>query len=70
VQWRLVRAAFLREHLLCVACKGTGLVVATKVADHIRPLKDGGERFDWINPQGLCVSCHNLKTARETAIRR
>ena len=66
-RWREVRAAFLREHPLCVACKGAGLVVAAKVADHIRPLKDGGERFDWVNLQGLCVSCHNRKTARETA---
>ena len=70
VRWREVRAAFLREHPLCVACKATGLVVAAKVADHIRPLKDGGERFDWVNLQGLCVSCHNRKTARETAGRR
>ena len=69
VRWREVRAAFLREHSLCVACKGAGLVVAAKVADHIRPLKDGGERFDWTNLQGLCVSCHNRKTARETARR-
>ena len=69
-RWREVRAAFLREHPLCVACKATDRVVAAKVADHIRPLKDGGERFDWVNLQGLCVSCHNRKTARETAGRR
>lgn len=69
-RWREVRAAFLREHPLCVACKGAGLVVVAKVADHIRPLKDGGARFDTANLQALCVSCHNRKTARETAGRR
>jgi len=34
------------------------------------PLKDGGARFDWANLAGCCVSCHNRKTARETAARR
>ena len=38
-----------------------------RVADHINPIKDGGERFDWANLQGLCISCHNRKTAGETA---
>jgi hypothetical protein len=42
-------------------------LVAAKVVDHVTPLKDGGERFDASNLQGLCVSCHNAKTARETA---
>jgi 5-methylcytosine-specific restriction protein A len=40
------------------------------VADHVLPLKDGGARFDWANLQALCVSCHNRKTAGETAKRR
>jgi len=44
--------------------------VAAVVADHIKPIKDGGERFDWVNLQGLCISCHNRKTARETALGR
>ena len=30
----------------------------------------GGARFDWANLQGLCIACHNAKTARETAQRR
>ena len=29
--------------------------------------KDGGARFDVSNLQSLCVSCHNRKTARESA---
>lgn len=65
--WRAVRAAFLRAHPLCRLCETRGLLVAAMAVDHITPIKDGGERFDWINLQGLCVSCHNAKTARETA---
>jgi 5-methylcytosine-specific restriction protein A len=68
--WRAVRAAFLREHPVCARCEGRGRVVAAVVADHIKPLKDGGARFDWANLQGLCVPCHNSKTAGETAKRR
>lgn len=67
--WRAVRAAFLREHPLCRVCFGRGLKVAARVVDHVLPLKDGGERFDWINLQSLCVSCHNAKSATETARR-
>jgi 5-methylcytosine-specific restriction endonuclease McrA len=52
---------------LCVACEGLGHLVASVVADHINPIKDGGERFDWANLQGLCISCPNRKTAGETA---
>lgn len=64
--WRVVRAAFLREHPLCVHCQQRGHVVAAVVVDHVQPLKQGGARFDWINLQSLCVSCHNSKTASET----
>jgi 5-methylcytosine-specific restriction protein A len=68
--WRVLRAAVLRESPLCVACKAYGRLVAAGVVDHVVPLKDGGARFDRANLQPLCVSCHNRKTARETAGRR
>ena len=68
--WRAVRAAFLRAHPVCARCAALGRVVAAVVADHVQPLKDGGPRFDVANLQALCVSCHNRKTARETAARR
>lgn len=64
--WRAVRATFLREHPLCGHCQQRGRVVQAVVADHVRPLKDGGARFDGANLQALCVSCHNRKTASET----
>lgn len=68
--WRVLRAAVLRESPLCLACKAHGRLVAAGVVDHVVPLKDGGARFDRANLQPLCVSCHNRKTARETAGRR
>ncbi|MEN9760117.1 MAG: hypothetical protein RL676_1268 [Pseudomonadota bacterium] len=68
--WRTLRSAVLREHPLCVVCKAKDRLVAAAVVDHVVPLKDGGARFDRANLQPLCVSCHNRKTARETAGRR
>ncbi len=38
--------------------------VVSTVADHIIPRSDGGESTDE-NGMGLCVSCHNRKTALE-----
>jgi 5-methylcytosine-specific restriction protein A len=67
--WRRLRANFLRLHPLCGVCATKGQTVAAKVVDHIVPIKDGGDRFDNSNLQPLCVSCHNRKTAIETALR-
>jgi 5-methylcytosine-specific restriction protein A len=65
-----VRAAFLREHPVCKACEALGSTTPAVVADHVQPIKENGLRFDWSNLQALCVSCHNRKTARETAASR
>ena len=69
-QWRVLRAAFLREHPVCGLCAARGRVVAAVVVDHVVPVKDGGARFDAANLQALCVTCHNRKTAQETARKR
>ena len=69
-QWRVLRAAFLREHPVCGLCAARGRVVAAVVVDHVVPVKDGGARLDVANLQALCVTCHNRKTAQETARKR
>lgn len=68
--WQQCRAAYLRAHPVCVACQARGRTVAAVVVDHVVPIKDGGARLDWANLQSLCTSCHNRKTATETARRR
>ena len=65
--WRSARAALLREEPLCRACRAGGRLAPATVVDHVRPIKDGGARFDPANLQPLCAPCHNRKTARETA---
>jgi 5-methylcytosine-specific restriction protein A len=58
------------EQPLCVLCLGRERYVQATVVDHVLPIKDGGERFESCNLQSLCVSCHNRKTAHESAQRR
>ncbi|MBO3702953.1 MAG: HNH endonuclease [Candidatus Accumulibacter sp.] len=69
-KWRAVRAALLRAHPVCQLCAARGLLVPAKVVDHVLPIKDGGARYDESNLERICTSCHNAKTARETAGRR
>lgn len=30
--------------------------------DHIKPINQGGEPYDWSNLQSLCQHCHSTKT--------
>ena len=69
-RWRNIRAAVLRDNPLCCGCQTKGVLQLAKVVDHIVPIKLGGERFERSNLQGLCVPCHNAKTASETAASR
>jgi 5-methylcytosine-specific restriction protein A len=57
LEWRRIRAAYLRRYKWCVVCGE----LATQV-DHLGSLSSGGTN-KWINLQGLCHSCHSRKTA-------
>lgn len=59
------RRRVLARDPLCVECLEDGRVTEATVADHKVPLSEGGARFDMDNGQGLCVTHHNRKTARE-----
>lgn len=59
------RARRLADHPTCAECAKRGLVRATEVIDHIKALALGGEDVD-SNVQGLCHSCHAIKTALES----
>jgi 5-methylcytosine-specific restriction protein A len=53
------RRMILNRSPLCAHCGAPATV-----ADHIVPLRAGGE-WTLDNGQGLCLSCHNAKAARE-----
>ena len=69
-QWRRVRRQYLEQHPLCVECQNEGRIVPARVVDHIKPINEGGARFDFNNLQGLCDKCHNKKSGREAHRKR
>lgn len=60
--WRKLRAAFLREHPLCMDCEKRGRVTPASVVDHIDGNAHNNEPG---NLAALCASCHSRKTARQ-----
>ena len=60
------RKAIIARDPLCVHCERRGKLTPATIADHITPLNPDGTG-DWSlgNGQGLCVPCHNAKTAAD-----
>lgn len=64
-QWRKVRKLYVMENPLCEHCLERDLVTPVQEVDHIKPLRLGGEKFDFDNLQSLCKSCHARKSGKE-----
>ena len=67
-RWKASRLGFLRAHPLCADSfkRHKEIVAAAVEVDHIVPHKEDWARFwDPTNWQGLCKSCHSMKTAME-----
>lgn len=63
--WRRKRQLILqRDKYTCQAC---GIVTLDLEVDHIVNIAQGGGEDD-ANLQALCVPCHKLKTAAESAL--
>jgi 5-methylcytosine-specific restriction endonuclease McrA len=59
-EWRKLREMQLKRDPLCVKCGRPATV-----ADHIKEIKDGGEKLSLDNLQSMCNGCHTVKTAEE-----
>lgn len=57
-EWKAVRLIVLQSNPFCVMCEKPATLV-----DHIIPIRSGGAKLDVSKLQGLCVACHNKKTA-------
>ena len=67
-RWQKARAAYLKEHPLCVLCMQQDLpqYVKATVVDHIKPHRGDKKLFwDESNWQPLCKPCHDKKTWNE-----
>jgi 5-methylcytosine-specific restriction protein A len=61
----LMRAQMLSEEPLCRPCKKQGRITQATIADHLKPLSEGGTG-DRENMQPICKPCHDEKTAAES----
>lgn len=64
-EWLYVRKRQLEQQPFCEECLKEGKRVKAKMVDHIKPIKQGGERFTPSNLQSLCWACHSRKSAEE-----
>jgi 5-methylcytosine-specific restriction protein A len=64
-RWDKARAAYLRQHPMCVMCERAGRQVPATVVDHIRAHR-GDQRLFWdeANWQSLCLPHHNSTKQR------
>ena len=63
-RWRRLREIVLARDLLCVLCHQQ----PSSDADHIIPVRQGGEPWSLENLEGLCSACHSKKTRREAML--
>lgn len=64
-RWQKARLAQLACKPCCEACAKQGRVTPATVADHIKPVRLGGDFWDPTNHQSLCRPCHQAKSASE-----
>jgi 5-methylcytosine-specific restriction protein A len=65
-KWRKLRKQVLTINPLCVYCQKENKPTIATIADHITPVRLGGEVWELNNLQSLCESCHNKKSAKES----
>ena len=59
--WRRLAALQIKREPLCAECLKAGRITPAAIADHIRPVREGGQKYDIDNLQSLCRACHNKK---------
>jgi 5-methylcytosine-specific restriction enzyme A len=61
-KWITTREKVLNRDPICRVCDNA----LSEQVDHIKPLSQGGARFELVNLQGICVRCHAIKSAGES----
>ena len=64
-EWKALRKLKLSINPLCEECLKSRRFVKATMADHIKPINQGGLPLDINNLQSLCRSCHSIKSAKE-----
>lgn len=64
-KWRKLRKLQLDKYPLCKHCEANEVTTIASVADHIIPVKKGGDGYSMSNLQSLCKKCHDAKSAKD-----
>lgn len=64
-RWRRTSEQYRKTNPLCCMCEDEGRTKKANVVDHIKPIKEGGQLYDWNNLQSLCHKHHNKKTKQD-----
>lgn len=66
-RWSKYSEQYRKDHPLCVMCEAKGKVVLTECVDHIIAVNGPDDPLFWepTNHQGLCNTCHNIKSEAE-----
>jgi 5-methylcytosine-specific restriction protein A len=67
-RWQRARATQLAKCPCCETCTKQGRTTPATVADHIKPVRLGGDFWDAANHQSLCRPSHQAKSASERLI--
>lgn len=72
-RWKMIRAAYLREHPLCERCQREGFITSAVDVHHKTPVESGRtpQEMEYLafnmggnNLEALCIPCH-IKTHQE-----
>jgi 5-methylcytosine-specific restriction protein A len=61
-RWRKTRARFMAATPFCVDCAAENHVAAAQEVDHIVPLVEHGDPYNWENLRSLCSTHHRRRT--------
>jgi 5-methylcytosine-specific restriction protein A len=66
-KWTAYSAEYRERNPWCVTCARNGKRIAVALVDHIKPVAGPDDPTFWDpnNHQGLCRSCHAVKTKAE-----
>lgn len=64
-EWQYARKRQLEQYPFCEECLKMGKRIKATMVDHIKPIKQGGDKFAPDNLQSLCWSCHSRKSVKE-----